>query len=71
MASFVNGNENNGLQAKENKNTSNNANNNHHNKTAWPSPGQKAKLVASSEDPKQLIPELCRHFYNLGWASGE
>lgn len=22
------------------------------------------------EDPRQLIPELCRHFYNLGWASG-
>lgn len=24
-----------------------------------------------AEDPKSLIPELCRHFYNLGWASGK
>lgn len=22
------------------------------------------------DNPKQLIPDLCRHFYNLGWASG-
>lgn len=24
----------------------------------------------SIEDPRKLIPELCRHFYHLGWASG-
>lgn len=23
-----------------------------------------------AEDPRSLIPELCRHFYHLGWASG-
>ncbi|CBY15233.1 unnamed protein product [Oikopleura dioica] len=23
-----------------------------------------------NEHPKNLIPELCRHFYNLGWATG-
>lgn len=24
----------------------------------------------SSEHPRNLIPELCRQFYNLGWVTG-
>lgn len=24
-----------------------------------------------AEDPKRLIPQLCNHFYHLGWASGK
>lgn len=24
-----------------------------------------------AEAPKQLIPQLCNHFYHLGWASGK
>ena len=23
-----------------------------------------------NDHPKNLIPELCRHFYNIGWATG-
>ena len=23
-----------------------------------------------AEHPRNLIPELCRHFYNIGWATG-
>lgn len=26
--------------------------------------------IQSKEDPRKLIPELCNHFYHLGWASG-
>lgn len=28
-------------------------------------------IVRSNEDPRKLIPELCKHFYHLGWASGK
>lgn len=27
-------------------------------------------LADVDDDPRQLIPKLCNHFYNLGWASG-
>lgn len=27
-------------------------------------------VAKHADDPKQLIPDLCRHFYKLGWASG-
>jgi len=23
-----------------------------------------------NDHPRNLIPELCRHFYNIGWATG-
>lgn len=39
----------------------NNGNSNH----------QKYSAEIDHENPRKLIPELCRHFYNLGWASGE
>jgi methylthioribulose-1-phosphate dehydratase len=26
--------------------------------------------VISKDDPRALVPELCKHFYNLGWVSG-
>lgn len=27
--------------------------------------------IIDAEDPKRLIPQLCNHFYHLGWASGK
>lgn len=32
---------------------------------------QKYSAEVEQADPRRLIPELCRHFYNLGWASGK
>lgn len=39
------------------------------------SPEEKANPAATfnakhADNPKELIPELCRHFYSIGWASG-
>jgi methylthioribulose-1-phosphate dehydratase len=28
------------------------------------------KRLYSSEDPKELICQLCQHFYDLGWVTG-
>lgn len=32
--------------------------------------GLPSDSLSREQDPRHLIPELCRHFYNLGWASG-
>lgn len=28
------------------------------------------KIMHRKEDPRSLIPELCRQFYHLGWVTG-
>ena len=28
------------------------------------------RLMSASEEPRALIPELCKQFYHLGWVTG-
>lgn len=39
--------------------------------TDFMSTTQQSSVNPTDDDPRQLIPKLCNHFYHLGWASGK